>query len=605
MCEFLLPPEMSSFAQAFLHFLSKIPTSVLPKGPNISKRSVLLVTSVGGLFALLVTAVYMKRKRKPLPSVNPDPDADKNANFVTHVRAGKRRKRPRSKRLDLSLLNAAGCGKGTRSRHVRDNSMMSESSTISSVKSSSTSRHSRHLPAPGTKEYYDAERFYRKGVDAFESAMLQWEKASAVLGSEVSDVSSTQSGRSSSLSHEHSRLRQFSDSNHSSNTPITRSRKTSMSRLRTAIDGPTSVPEYLDTPDLGAGGDQITINNDQLNFTSPSEIEHKLTLIMERADRLQKTFEDVLYTESDTESDTDITLTGYDDHRLTDIDDDTSSFVSAQDVWESRSLDDFSATTQHLPLYESALECVDMGRVRCRTIRTDLLECFSDVEFLAKLHCVRQALDLMLEDTTVRDWFVESGQNVIELILKSANQNATHFVDAFAKLMEYVQNSENWPQIEDELKGRKVVSMTFYDIVLDFIIMDSFDDLDRPPSQLITVLGNRWLANSIKESALSTAVWSVLKAKSRMLRYPDGFIAKFYAVSESISPTFAWGFLGTDERLKSNCEKFKCEVLSFLRGMFSFEQVRYTTKQQMADDILNLARHKVTKLLAYFETQQR
>ncbi|XP_039268996.1 mitoguardin 2-like isoform X2 [Styela clava] len=593
-----------SSAQSFLNLLWSIPISILPKGSNISKRSVLLVTSVGGLFALLVTAVYMKRKRKSLPSINPDPEADKNGNFVTHVRAGKRRKRPKSRRLDLGFLNAAGSGRSSRvqcrSRRVRDNSVMSESSTISSVKSS-TSRHSRHLPVPGTKEYYDAERLYRKGVDAFESAVLQWERASAVFGSEVSDVSSTQSGRSSSLSHEHKK-NAISESNHSSNTPITRSRKTSMSR--TTIEG-SSVPGCDDIiPDSGAAGDQIIINNDQLQMSSPSEIEQKIALIMERADKLQRTFEDVLYSDSETESDTDITLTGYDDHRLFEIDSDSASFVSAQEVWETRSLDDYPVT-QHLALYEAALEYVDMGRVRCRTMRSDLLECFSDVEFLAKLHCVRQALDLMLEDVTVRDWLIESGRLMIELILKSANQNVTPFVDAFSKLIEYVKDSENWPQIEDELNSRKVVSMTFYDIVLDFIIMDSFDDLDRPPSQLLTILGNRWLGNSIKESALSTAVWSVLKAKSRMLRYQDGFIAKFYAVSESVSPTFAWGFLGTDEQLKSNCEKFKSEILSFLRAMFSFDKVRYTTKQQMADDILNLARYKVTKLVAYFETQQR
>ena len=42
--------------------------------------------------------------------------------------------------------------------------------------------------------------------------------------------------------------------------------------------------------------------------------------------------------------------------------------------------------------------------------------------------------------------------------------------------------------------------MTFYDIVLDFIIVDAFDDLESPPSAIMSILKNRWLADSLKES---------------------------------------------------------------------------------------------------------
>ena len=42
--------------------------------------------------------------------------------------------------------------------------------------------------------------------------------------------------------------------------------------------------------------------------------------------------------------------------------------------------------------------------------------------------------------------------------------------------------------------------MTFFDIVLDFIMMDAFDDLANPPSSVITVVQNRWLTNGFKET---------------------------------------------------------------------------------------------------------
>jgi Mitoguardin len=40
-------------------------------------------------------------------------------------------------------------------------------------------------------------------------------------------------------------------------------------------------------------------------------------------------------------------------------------------------------------------------------------------------------------------------------------------------------------------------------------------------------------------------------------QFQKGFIAHFYAVSEAVSPTLAWGFLGPDGPLKDMCNFFK------------------------------------------------
>ncbi len=49
----------------------------------------------------------------------------------------------------------------------------------------------------------------------------------------------------------------------------------------------------------------------------------------------------------------------------------------------------------------------------------------------------------------------------------------------------------------------QVVSMNFFDIVLDFILMDAFEDLESPPSSVVAVLRNRWLSDSFKETVNS------------------------------------------------------------------------------------------------------
>ena len=64
----------------------------------------------------------------------------------------------------------------------------------------------------------------------------------------------------------------------------------------------------------------------------------------------------------------------------------------------------------------------------------------------------------------------------------------------------------------------QVKRFTLYDVVLDWVLMDAFDDLCNPPSSVLSVVQNRWLSTGLKETAIATAVWSILKAKRRLLK---------------------------------------------------------------------------------------
>lgn len=46
----------------------------------------------------------------------------------------------------------------------------------------------------------------------------------------------------------------------------------------------------------------------------------------------------------------------------------------------------------------------------------------------------------------------------------------------------------------------QVRHLNFYDIVLDFILMDSFEDLENPPISIQNVINNRWLNSAFKET---------------------------------------------------------------------------------------------------------
>ncbi|XP_045188727.1 mitoguardin-like [Mercenaria mercenaria] len=276
---------------------------------------------------------------------------------------------------------------------------------------------------------------------------------------------------------------------------------------------------------------------------------------------------------------------------------DLDSFVSATDLADLSDLDTHREMFKHLVLYEAGLLELKHGTISCRTLRTEMSQCMSDTEFLAKLHCIRLALEDVFKDVQNRDYFSSMGRKIIGDLLLQSDRDPEDFYAAYTSMMDYVNNADNWSKMEDELRGRGVKNFTFYDVVLDFILMDAFDDLENPPSSVIAVCNNRWLSNGFKETALSTAVWSVLKAKRRLLKYPNGFINHFYNISESVSPVLAWGFLGPESKLKDICSYFKEIVLGFIRDMFSFEKARYTGIEELSEDIVKLAKLRMELVL--------
>lgn len=96
--------------------------------------------------------------------------------------------------------------------------------------------------------------------------------------------------------------------------------------------------------------------------------------------------------------------------------------------------------------------------------------------------------------------------------------------------------------------------------------------------------------------AIGTAVWSVLVGKKQMLKYDKGFLAHFYSISEQISPVLIWGFLGPEGSLRSTCHYFRDQVIEFLVDIFNFFKVRYTTIDNLAEDILREMKGRVENI---------
>lgn len=523
-------------------------------------RKVLFATALGTV-ALALAAHQLKRRRRKKKQVGPEMGGEQlgtvpmpilMARKVPSVKKGcssRRVQSPSSKSNDtLSGISSIGPSKHSGSSHSLASMVVVNSSSPTAACSGSWEARGMEESVPTTDG--SAESLYVQGMELFEEALQKWEQALSV--GQRGDGGSTPTPGDS-------------------------------------LQNPDTASEALSEPE-----------------SQRREFAEKLESLLHRAYHLQEEFGSTFPSDSmllDLErtlmlplTEGSLRLRADDEDSLTSED----SFFSATEIFESLQIGEYPLPlSRPAAAYEEALQLVKEGRVPCRTLRTELLGCYSDQDFLAKLHCVRQAFEGLLEERSNQIFFGEVGRQMVTGLMTKAEKSPKGFLESYEEMLSYALRPETWATTRLELEGRGVACMSFFDIVLDFILMDAFEDLENPPSSVLAVLRNRWLSDSFKETALATACWSVLKAKRRLLMVPDGFISHFYSVSEHVSPVLAFGFLGPKPQLSEVCAFFKHQIVQYLRDMFDLDNVRYTSVPALAEDILQLSRRRSEILLGY------
>ncbi|XP_036712083.1 mitoguardin 2 isoform X2 [Balaenoptera musculus] len=514
-------------------------------------RKVLFATALGTV-ALALAAHQLKRRRRKKKQVGPEMGGEHlgtvplpilMARKVPSLKKGyssRRVQSPSSKSNDtLSGISSIEPSKHSGSSHSLASMVVVNSS--SPVAACSGPWDTRGMEESVTTSSGNAESLYMQGMELFEEALQKWEQALSV--GQRGDGLRNPETASEAPSEPESQRREFAE------------------KLESLLHRAYHLQE-------------------EFGSTFPAD---NMLLDLERTLMLPLT-EGSLHLRADHEN----SLTSED------------SFFSATELFEPLQVGDYpSPLSRPAAAYEEALQLVKEGRVPCRTLRTELLGCYSDQDFLAKLHCVRQAFEGLLEDKSHQFFFGQVGRQMVTGLMTKAEKSPKGFLESYEEMLSYALRPETWATTRLELEGRGVVCMSFFDIVLDFILMDAFEDLENPPSSVLAVLRNRWLSDSFKETALATACWSVLKAKRRLLMVPDGFISHFYSVSEHVSPVLAFGFLGPKPQLSEVCAFFKHQIVQYLRDMFDLDNVRYTSVPALADDILQLSRRRSEILLGY------
>lgn len=246
-------------------------------------------------------------------------------------------------------------------------------------------------------------------------------------------------------------------------------------------------------------------------------------------------------------------------------------------------------------IYQDQLAIVDSIPMP-RTDRTIQLFCESQDEFLAKVSCLRNAFQDIIYDNENCFFFISSGRDILKIFLAHSPNDLENCLKAYDQLLDYVADESNHEDIQREIGMRKIPVLSFYDLVVDYIILESLDDLENPPAVVSSIVSNTWVSSKFRQSACQSAVSTALKYKRSQLKIPNGFFSHFYSVLDSLSPTLAWGFLGSDEELRFKCEFLKESLLGLCRDFFSFDRVRFTSYEDLKSDIMTVTRERYLDL---------
>ena len=190
------------------------------------------------------------------------------------------------------------------------------------------------------------------------------------------------------------------------------------------------------------------------------------------------------------------------------------------------------------------------------------------------------------------------------LLLFPNIQDVDGFEKAYDELLSYCSVPEHIDQVKEELITRGVPHFGFYDVVLDFILMDALDELDETPQSVHTALASTWLPESLKKNALSAAISTAIRAKRARMKFGDGFMSRYYALSDFLSLPLAWAILGPASPLQDKLANFQKLVAQYMRECFSSEFVNFNSESAITRTLGNLTDKYIEQLCFIFGVEK-
>lgn len=71
---------------------------------------------------------------------------------------------------------------------------------------------------------------------------------------------------------------------------------------------------------------------------------------------------------------------------------------------------------------------------------------------------------------------------------------------SYERMIDFLHDKGNHRIMQEELSGRGVVCINFFDVLIDFVLLDAFEEVEKPPSSIKAILQNRWISASFRET---------------------------------------------------------------------------------------------------------
>jgi hypothetical protein len=245
-------------------------------------------------------------------------------------------------------------------------------------------------------------------------------------------------------------------------------------------------------------------------------------------------------------------------------------------------------------LWKRAMSLAADGKIKVRKVRLEYTGCKNETDYAAHVYCFREALRVIGLSEVKRNVIREPFMRIVTGMLIRGNNDPAEFVAAVEKMERYVAKQMSLDacvSMMKELSVKGVKEYNLYDIVLDFMLFDSFDDLKCPPQAVTDALQSRWVPSAVRVRGLRAAVWAVTRSRRSMM--PEGsFMQHFYDIAIALAPTLAGGMLSLgDQEFVDLCKGFKAMILEYIGACFAIAHTEANlTAESYSEKILEKTR---------------
>eukprot|EP00127_Corallochytrium_limacisporum_P002631 Clim_evm67s134 gene=Clim_evmTU67s134 len=244
-------------------------------------------------------------------------------------------------------------------------------------------------------------------------------------------------------------------------------------------------------------------------------------------------------------------------------------------------------TEVDIKLWHHARMAEEQQQIRVRLVRHEMVQVESAEIYRIKVFCQRRAYTHMLSNPERSKRLVDTLMRVCKDLLLVLGQSTGAFEQRMKELLLFCayDKQRNFTNMVNELmkSKRNLSEITFYDVCIDFILLDAFHDLANPPDAVMAVLGNTWIPVSVKKAGVSRAIYSVISGKSSMVNDKAGFMSHFYRLTLTLTPHLSAAALCGDAATAGPVKMFIEEMTQCVRDTFNSDVVDYSTTETLAD----------------------